>query len=493
MVELNTQEECEFLRLFLKNSLASTVGITIISTLIFYVSYDYIEHSWLLLWYFTIVFSLSFRTFLALRFNPNKSQDSCQKMEYIYNSLSLFAGIVFSIGVTYMFLNSSTNYQIFYIIMVSGITAGAVATLSYNKLLSRTYIFVILTPMIYAVTIQDKELYDIIALSMLLYLILLYPIINNYHNGLRENVKTRLALEKAEKENSYLQKSFSSIFKEAPYGIFTYDLELKIKDVNKTFAKVLGVNENILIGLDLKSIKDKSVLPALFKSIEGKNGFYEGKYVTHFLGEKKWINLQTTPLYGLDNKIIGGIGIANDVTKQKQLYEQIEHQAHHDGLTNLMNKATFQNKMEEILQNNANNLALSAILFLDIDKFKDINDNFGHKSGDEVLKIFANRIMHVLKKDDMIARFGGDEFVVFVNNLSSNVEEAEYKIQKISDKLHKSVQDPINIDNKNIKITISIGVRIISKDDKNLDEILKNSDDAMYESKKAGRNTTTIF
>lgn len=167
---------------------------------------------------------------------------------------------------------------------------------------------------------------------------------------------------------------------------------------------------------------------------------------------------------------------------------KLDYQAHHDSLTTLPNRVKFQKEVEKIIDLNKHNNAKSAILFIDLDHFKNINDSFGHDIGDKVLKITASRIRECIRKDDILARFGGDEFVVLINGF-----ENEKDLEEISKHLIGCISKPVLINNRTMFVACSIGISIHKKHSRTYQDFIKYADTAMYKAKDAGRNNYQFY
>jgi diguanylate cyclase (GGDEF)-like protein len=177
------------------------------------------------------------------------------------------------------------------------------------------------------------------------------------------------------------------------------------------------------------------------------------------------------------------IGVFIDVSEEIRKQQQIEYLAYHDPLTGLINR-TYLKEQLDILMNlaNRNNKKL-ALVFIDIDNFKYINDSFGHDVGDMLLIEVSNRLKNTVRKSDLVCRIGGDEFVLILNNIN----DKEY-VSKILDKVKEILQKPIYAKDKKLDITFSAGIAIYPDDAENKEDLLKFADIAMYESKKQGKN-----
>jgi len=168
-------------------------------------------------------------------------------------------------------------------------------------------------------------------------------------------------------------------------------------------------------------------------------------------------------------------------------------QAHYDIITELPNRLTLYDRLFVELQRIKRHKTFAAILFIDIDDFKTINDTYGHHQGDAVLKEFSQIISSVARAEDTFARLSGDEFVILVSSIHDSKEEAIRVAQKIANKVHQTLKSPLKVDDKYIFVTVSIGIDIIDETTQNSDRILNNADTAIYKSKKDGKNKTTLY
>ncbi|OQX57993.1 MAG: hypothetical protein B5M52_06235 [Helicobacteraceae bacterium 4484_230] len=171
---------------------------------------------------------------------------------------------------------------------------------------------------------------------------------------------------------------------------------------------------------------------------------------------------------------------AEEIKKQKVVFE---HLAHHDTLTNLPNRVLFRDRLEHSIVKAKRNNTKLAVLFMDLDHFKEINDSLGHQIGDDVLKVVADRLKNELRGSDSIARLGGDEFTILLEDVKQT-----FKIGDIAQKLIRSLKDPLLINSYELYITASIGISIYPSDGEDAETLLKCADAAMYSAKSDGRN-----
>lgn len=212
-------------------------------------------------------------------------------------------------------------------------------------------------------------------------------------------------------------------------------------------------------------------------------------------GEKHYIERSASPLFDKENKCIGIIESANDVTEylevQDELREQksvLDFQAHHDALTGLPNRLLFNDRLNQSIEKAKRNKERLAVFFIDLDRFKEINDSLGHKSGDIVLQEVSSRITSIIRKEDTVSRLGGDEFTILMTELH-RAQDASLLAQKILDVL----SEPIQIEENTLYVSSSIGISLYPQDDTDAQNLLKYADAAMYKAKAEGRNNFQFY
>ncbi|MET0094661.1 MAG: GGDEF domain-containing protein, partial [Sedimenticola sp.] len=179
--------------------------------------------------------------------------------------------------------------------------------------------------------------------------------------------------------------------------------------------------------------------------------------------------------------------------ERKQAQSLIEHQATYDILTDLPNRRTLTDRLKMAIAQSRRHDHFGAVLFMDLDYFKQVNDSFGHGTGDGLLQEVAKRLRKSVRKEDTAARLSGDEFVVLLSELSgdrqSSLEQARFVARKIS----QSIAEPFSVQGHEIKTSISIGIVLFPSDGESEEVILNYADNAMYQAKTDGRNTIRVF
>ncbi len=262
--------------------------------------------------------------------------------------------------------------------------------------------------------------------------------------------------------------------------------------VNPRFAEIFGyVPEDFLQNCKLTDLVYKPdrgmVYQTLRKQLRGevKNVQYQFRGIRK---DKRIIHLEILKGKGVFNGQPAIIGSLLDITERKQAEETILHMAYHDHLTDLPNRVLFRDRVALALSLAKRNGQMAALLFIDLDRFKAINDSLGHAVGDDILQEVAARLKGCVREVDTVSRFGGDEFNLLLTQIHSNNDVA-----MISNKILKALQWPFHVDNHELYLTCSIGVAMFPQHGTDVATLIKNADTALYRAKDLGRNNFQAF
>ena len=218
-------------------------------------------------------------------------------------------------------------------------------------------------------------------------------------------------------------------------------------------------------------------------------GTYDIEYrLIHADGKPRWVRDRAFPVRNVQGEIYRIAGIAEDITERKLSEEQLANLAHYDSLTGLPNRVLFNDRLRQAVAQARRNHWIVGVLFLDLDRFKLVNDTLGHASGDLLLKQVADRLSACLRPTDTVGRLSGDEFAVILSELAE-AQNAGYVAQKILDALVA----PFDLEGSEVFVTASIGITIYPSDSERIDTLIRDADAAMYSAKAAGRNNYQYY
>jgi diguanylate cyclase (GGDEF)-like protein/PAS domain S-box-containing protein len=210
--------------------------------------------------------------------------------------------------------------------------------------------------------------------------------------------------------------------------------------------------------------------------------------IIHASGEERWVHERGRGVFGADGEVLFLDGAIFDHTGRKQLEQQLEHLAYHDFLTGLPNRASFQEHVEVAIARSRRHGGFTAVLFVDLDDFKLINDCFGHVVGDELLRKVAERLRSVLRETDVVARQGGDEFQVVICEPDGGRTATEM-VETLAKRIEEAITAPMLVAGVEVCMSASIGIALYPADASTVDDLLKCADIAMYQAKEGGRST----
>ena len=311
-----------------------------------------------------------------------------------------------------------------------------------------------------------------------------------YYEGIVEDITERKQTEEALREtHDYLENLFN--YANAP--IIVWDTKFRIVRFNHAFEYLTGYKADEVISQDLHILfPEESRNESLHKiklTLEGEYWESVEIPILHKNGEIRFILWNSANIYTEDGTtLLATIAQGMDITKRKQQEEIIKQLAYHDVLTGLPNRILFNDRFTLALTHAQRNKQNLTIMFLDLDHFKDINDQLGHTMGDQLLKSVGYRLKNLLRKSDTVSRMGGDEFMLLLLETTCVEDTA-----KIANKILKTIRKPLVINEHELRITTSIGIVIYPNDGKNVDTLMKNVDIAMYLAKEKGRNNYQYF
>jgi len=294
------------------------------------------------------------------------------------------------------------------------------------------------------------------------------------------------------KQNMQSLEMSSAVFEHTMDGVLITNTENRIVHVNDSFKEITGYTENDVLGKDPKLLRsgqhDKHFYMQMWEQLS-RNGYWQGEITNRKKNGEIYIEwLSINAIHNDKGEVENYIGIFSDVTHQRKDAQNHAYLATHDALTGVSNRLLLNDRLDHAI-NHANRFdKCVAVIFCDLDNFKPINDTYGHSVGDEILKGVAEALKDILRKEDTICRFGGDEFVILVEELKS----FEY-LEKILEKIQCISQNSFVIENTPINVGMSIGAAIYPNDSTTPEALLRCADEAMYKAKKSGKNKIAYY
>jgi diguanylate cyclase (GGDEF)-like protein/PAS domain S-box-containing protein len=472
----------------------SALGTIVNAVILSVVQWGVIDHQVIIVWFALLLAVTAWRLYVSRAFHRQAYKYSTDVWKNRFVLGVGAAALLWGSTSVFLFPKEDIAHQVFLAFVLAGMSAGAVSTLSALPKAASLFLLALSLPLMAALVFEQTFLHMSMAVMVLMFLIILITVSRRYLATIRKTLQTRIMYQQAMDALRFNEARFKTIFEEAPVGIFYYDKALVIREINQAFSAIFQAPEDYLIGLDLHTLTDLNVLPTIEAVLKNSDGIYEGKYHSKFSGLTLWLDLRTSPLLSAKGEVIGGVGIVNDITRQKRAEEKLERQANYDSLTGIPNRKLLKDRLQQAVARYKRHQTIAGLLFMDLDHFKTINDSLGHQAGDALLRETAKRLKGILRAEDTVARFGGDEFVILLPDLGKDNKTALLNAETTAHRVHEVLCEPFfDIEGHPLQTNASIGIAITVNNAECAGDLLKHADLAMYEAKKSGRNTTCFY
>ncbi|MET0071439.1 MAG: EAL domain-containing protein [Candidatus Thiodiazotropha sp.] len=495
---------------------------------------SHIDSGILEVWLLALLATASIRLVLWLLRRRNPQKWSVAQWQRSYLIACLLVGISWSLIVPYIYLANNLTVAIGLCMLLFGIVASAVVILSVYIPAFVVYVYPQLLTLIVTLFSFGDAGHNALAIATLVYLIMTTLFTRNINRNLMDNIRLQvensrliedlgeevknretviekrtlelkdknndLSKEIAERElaESALRKSeerFELAMRGANDGVYDWNLQNNEIYYSPRWKSMLGYQDHELPNVfstweDLVDDKDRERSWEMINEyINGKRDNFHIEFKMHHK-EGHWVDILSRAFLVRDmaGNPIRIVGTHVDISEKKRQEAHILKQAHYDGLTGLPNRFLAMDRLAQLLKVASRDASMVAILFLDLDGFKRVNDTLGHETGDRLLVQAAGRLQSAVRDGDSVCRLGGDEFIVLLRNL------AELRDAKtVATGLIAQFRHPFKLDERELVVTTSIGIAVYPNDGKTPTELLRNADTAMYHSKEQGRNTFNFF
>lgn len=471
----------------LYSNLPSSVGISaLLLVLIIFVFNSVIAHERLYGWSALLGVVLFGRALFHLYWKKYRS-GAAKQLDWLFwfRLGAIITGVLWGVGGVVLTPQESLSHKIYISFAVGGLSAGAAITMAVDRVCVNSYLFSVLVPhIVFLLTVGDKMSLGM-ATMMTLFLLFLLPSAKQLRLQFEENCNLRhQAIESALRFRQMLESS--------PIAARIADAETnQVLFANSSYMTLIDTTPDQIL-----SIVTTAYYPNTDVYADMMRKLCHGKQVTNELVELcspdgnswvKWV-LASYIAVEYENKS-AVLGWFYDITDRKIMEEEVEKMAYYDVLTGLPNRSLFFDRLKQALIKADREKRLVGLLFLDLDKFKPVNDQYGHHVGDVLLKAVSERICGCLRrKTDSVARIGGDEFVILLPTLAT-IEDGV----KIGEKIREELNQPFVVDGKTLDVSSSIGMSVYPTHADDEHDLIKTADIAMYYAKADGRNRINVY
>jgi len=485
MVESEVLEE-----LFLMER-KTLVTIMLLETILLYVLAPLLGDA-VFVWYGIILTLTMWRYYNAHDYRSSVSRNSPLVWHQKFVVQTWMTALLFSLLALFAMPQLNEYYQLFVFIVIIGISTGAAKTLANDHRTAIGYLLILLLPLAAEMLLLKRQETFILAFLVILYLFTQVSILLKSYE---QSVRLRRAREAIVKTKELLyekQEMVQQFFEQAAEGIFTYDRELKILDCNHSFISFFHFSKEEIVGKKVSDLPDDKLVTIIKASmVEGVQSF-RGSYRSR-RGEELWIEAKCSSLYNQSGRVIGGLGLIEDKTREHLAMEELEFLVSHDPLTSALNRRGFRHYMQHLVRQDEHLSKYTLVFYLDLDRFKQVNDFYSHQMGDLVLIETAKRLKQLKEEESGFARLGGDEFCLVIPFVHSDKSVVETEIRNRVEKIEREISRPYILEGQKLDIGCSIGVVVFEPGAENIDEVVQHADISMLQAKKNSKERYAVY
>ena len=449
-----------------------------------------------LTWLFFFLTVMLARTALLVAYRGSRTNGSVAPEVWLrwFRVSAISTGIAWGLAGFLLFPASDLPHQLILLLFLAGAAAAAVLSNSADAMGAAGFVICIVAPFIVHMLAREGDLYKVLAASGFVYLGFVLAMIRAVARGTRENIVLRFEAMDREEALKASTEQYRLLLNHLAVGVLHYDKNYVITYCNERLTQILQAEKESLIGRDLQDLSDPIIPGTLQRAVaDGVSMRYEGYHDAALGNFRGWISLVATPSRDSRGNIVGGVAIVEDITEHHASQEEIHRLVFSDALTGLPNRRRLLERLQQALATCRKTGKFSALLFVDLDNFKALNDTRGHDVGDQLLKQVAARLTDCVRPTDSVARFGGDEFLVLLEDLPADATQAVARARKVGQKIIAALNTPYMLGAYEHYCTASIGASLFGDRSIVEEELLKQADMAMYQAKAAGRNALRFF
>lgn len=479
--------------------LAYTVTL-INGAILAYVQSALIPIAVVLAWYGCLLFATLVRALVTWRYGRVKpGPDQARFWNIVYVIGAAVAGSVWGAAGLVLFPFDSIAHQVFVAFVLAGMAAGGISVLAPRMEACLAFLLPALLPLAVQYLTLRTPLQTAMGVMTLIFLAALSFSAWNFHRVIRTSLHLRFDKLELEAEIARRERAEERLFQEKDRlqttvrsigeGVALIDADGRIEYINPAAEQLFGLRSQHALHRPPNEVFDcfddqgERISTAMEDCLH--SGTPQKKQCVLYDNNKtKFVVEETaTPLLDRLGTLVGAVSVFRDVTEAQQLTEQLIHAADHDVLTGLPNRNLLKDRTRQAIARAQRKHGSFALLFVDLDEFKAVNDTMGHASGDALLVDVAKRLSDCVREEDTVARFGGDEFVVLLDNLTH-----QSQVEAVANKILRTLREPFQLSAKSATVGASIGCSLYPRDGLDAESLLCHADTAMYRAKRMGRN-----
>ncbi len=457
------------------------ITLALLETIILYILVPLLGNI-IFVWYGIILTLTMWRLYNAYQYQSKPSLNSDLVWHEKFVVQVWLTALMFSLLALFAMPRLNDYYQLFVFVVLVGISSGTVRSLAEDHRTAMGYLLIIMLPLAIEMLLLMRKDTWILTFLLILYLFTQIGLILSSYEQEMQLKKQKEEIQKAKELLYEKREILHRFFEQSEDGLFTYNKKMEILDCNNSFITLFNLKKSSTLGRSIFDLEDKYLVNMIRAALVDKIGRFNGAYKNKE-GKELWLEIKCSPIYGKDGNASGGIGIVADKTKEHMMIEEMEFLISHDPLTTALNRRGFKQFIKNMLQRPEHSSYYSLLFYLDLDKFKQANDIFGHDAGDAILKEVVSRLKNSSQQIAGITRLGGDEFAFVVPMVTTSQFELDEKIDWWIESIEGLILQPYYFKDHEMDIGCSIGVVVIEPGETDIEELIRNADLAMLQAK----------
>ena len=443
-------------------------------------------------WYGVILSLTLWRLYNAYdyRNNPKRNSPLVWHEKFVVQVWS--TALLFSLLALFAVPQLDAYYQLFTFIVLLGISSGAIKALSSDHRTAIGYLIIILFPLIVEMLLLGRRETWILAFLVAIYLFVQIKILLQSYTLSVEARCARQEMEKAQEALHEKQEIIRRFLERTEDAVFLYDRHGHLIDINPAFEAMFDVSQDEARKYTLSTFPNLQWSAMVRQALNDPNGIYADVYRTSSY-ETLWLEVRCAVVDEKEENHIGGVGLIRDKTAEHRSQEELTRMATTDWMTGVANRLGFQQFIHDLMHDPRHRTHASLFFYMDINRFKQINDLYGHETGDNVIKAVTERFKEITPKQALLTRLGGDEFSLVIPHVSSKEETYRSHMQMWSETLLSCFKDPFVIEGRVFDIRCSIGAVYIDPGEEDFDRVVSRADLAMYQAKRHESGVVVVY
>lgn len=466
------------------------VSVVLVAGLLLVSLWSVVDQRQMLAWVTAVVLITFARLGLAWRFQRKQPPAEAARRWMIgYAIGSTASGLLWGACGLWLFPVSDFQHQVILVVALAGIASGGAATMAPVWPIAATFLILTLLPLSLRYLWLGGPASLTAAAMVWLFLGFTLAVSHRWNRILRDNFHLQAEGEAREQALRASESRYYTIFQASPLGMLHFDAQGRVTDCNDKLLQITGESRERFLGFDmLESVQSTRVKRAVQRALSHGEGYYEGDYgMLTASGPALPVRILFSGVRDDQGAIVAGVAVVEDLTERRQAEETIHRQAYYDALTGLPNRRLLSERLAQLMSESAHRGEHGAVLFIDLDRFKEVNESLGHSVGDRLLNATARRLTELLRDGDIAARVNSDEFVVVVARIRGDRQQVIDSVNGVAERVMSALSEPYHLSDRPLLVTPSIGFALFGEEQSSATGLLKQAETAMFQAKTEGR------